>query len=113
MKYSMYLDAYVYKSPYPYYIVQADEWLTKFEVWSNRKTFNAWLYSEREVIAMIEAKYPGAERIGRIIRARRAHASPQDLPGQAIDHAKEGGPPLCSRFSSGSAPARSDLKTGF
>ena len=72
MKYSMYLDAYVYKSPYPYYIVQADEWLTKFEVWSNRKTFNAWLYSEREVIAMIEAKYPGAERIGRIVRARKA-----------------------------------------
>ena len=71
MKYSMYLDAYVYKSPYPYYIVQADEWLTKFEVWSNRKTFNAWLYSEREVIAMIEAKYPGAERIGRIVRARK------------------------------------------
>ena len=51
MKYSMYLERYVYKSPYPYYIVQADEWLTKFEVWSNRKTFNAWLYSEREVIA--------------------------------------------------------------
>ena len=74
MKYSMYLERYVYKSPYPYYIVQADEWLTKFEVWSNRKTFNAWLYSEQEVIAMIEAKYPGAERIAHVHRGRlRSH----------------------------------------
>jgi hypothetical protein len=70
----MYLERYVYKSPYPYYIVQADEWLTKFEVWSNRKTFNAWLYSEQEVIAMIEAKYPGAERIAHVHRSRlRSH----------------------------------------
>ncbi len=74
MKYSMYLNAYVYKSPYPYYIVQADEWLTKFEVWSNRKSFNGWLYTEREVIAMIEAKYPGAERIAHVHRGRlRSH----------------------------------------
>jgi hypothetical protein len=74
MKYSMYLDAYVYKSPYPYYIVQADEWLTKFEVWSNRKSFNAWLYTEQEVIDMIEEKYPGAERIAHVHRSRlRSH----------------------------------------
>jgi hypothetical protein len=70
MKYSMYLKQYVCKSPYPYYIIHADEWLTKFEVWSNRKTINAWLYTEEEVIAMIEAKYPGAQRIPRVHRNR-------------------------------------------
>jgi hypothetical protein len=66
----MYLKQYVCKSPYPYYIIHADEWLTKFEVWSNRKTINAWLYTEEEVIAMIEAKYPGAQRIERVHRNR-------------------------------------------
>ena len=55
MKYSMYLKHYVCKSPYPYYIVRADEDLTKFYVWSKTKMFNGWLYSEQEVVAMIEA----------------------------------------------------------
>ena len=70
MKYSMHLKQYVCKSPYPYYIVRADEDLTKFHVWSKNKTFNAWLYSEQEVIDMIEEKYPGAERIARVDRSR-------------------------------------------
>ncbi len=70
MKYSMYLKAYVCKSPYPYYIVRADEDLTKFHVWSKNKTFNAWLYTEQEVINMIEEKYPGAERIAHVHRSR-------------------------------------------
>ena len=73
MKYSMRLKQYVCKSPYPYYIIHADEWLTKFEVWSNIKLFNAWLYTEEEVIAMIESKYPGAEKIERAHRSRPAH----------------------------------------
>jgi hypothetical protein len=70
MKYSMHLSTNVGRSPYPYYIIQADEWLTKFHVWSNRKTMNAWLYSEQEVIDMIEEKYPGAERIAHVYRGR-------------------------------------------
>ena len=69
----MRLKQYVCKSPYPYYIIHADEWLTKFEVWSNIKLFNAWLYTEEEVIAMIESKYPGAERIPRVHRSRPTH----------------------------------------
>lgn len=76
MKYSMYLKHYVCKSPYPYYIVQADEDLTKFHVWSRRKTFNAWLHSEAEVIAMIESKYPGAQRIKRMDHSRRKSETP-------------------------------------
>jgi hypothetical protein len=39
-------------------------------VWSKNKTFNAWLYSEQEVINMIEEKYPGAERIAHVHRSR-------------------------------------------
>ena len=70
MKYSMYLKRYVCKSPYPYYIVRADEDLTKFHVWSKNKTFNAWLHTEQEVITMIEEKYPGAERIAHVHRSR-------------------------------------------
>ena len=31
---------------------------------------NAWLYSEQEVLDMIEEKYPGAERIERPVRSR-------------------------------------------
>ena len=70
----MYLKQYVCKSAYPYYIVQADEWLTKFHVWSKNKCFNAWLYTEQEVITMIEEKYPGAERIAHVHRGRlRSH----------------------------------------
>jgi len=76
MKYSMYLKHYVCKSPYPYYIVQADEDMTKFHVWSCRKTFNAWLHSEAEMITMIEAKYPGAQRIKRMDNSRRNSEMP-------------------------------------
>ena len=70
MKYSMHLRQYLCKSPYPYYVIQADEDLTKFHVWSKMKTMNAWLYSEQEVLDMIEEKYPGAERIERPVRSR-------------------------------------------
>ena len=71
MKYSMYLNYYVCKSPYPYYIVKADEELNKFYVSSNHKTFNAWLYNEQEVIAMIQEKYPNAERIAHVDRSKK------------------------------------------
>ena len=80
MKYSMYLKHYVCKSPYPYYIVRADEELTKFYVWSKTKMFNGWLYSEQEVMAMIEAKYPGAERIPWIDRSRPRQVTSRRIP---------------------------------
>jgi hypothetical protein len=80
MKYSMYLKHYVCKSPYPYYIVRADEELTKFYVWSKTKMFNGWLYSEQEVMAMIEAKYPGSERIPWIDRSRPRQVTSRRIP---------------------------------
>lgn len=80
MKYSMHLKQYVCKSPYPYYIVRADEELTKFHVWSKTKTFNGWLHSELEVIAMIEQKYPGAERIPWIDRSRPRKVTGRRIP---------------------------------
>ena len=79
MKYSMRLKQYVCKSPYPYYIVQSDIELTKFDVWTNTKLFNAWLYSEDEVVAMIEAKYPGSQRVARSHRSRPRHVLAQAL----------------------------------
>ena len=48
IKYSVHLNQYVCKSPYPYDIIRADEDVTKFHVWFKTKTFNAWLYSEPE-----------------------------------------------------------------
>jgi alkylated DNA repair dioxygenase AlkB len=69
MKYSICLK-YINKSPYPYYVVHADVDLTKFHVWSKRKLLNAWLYTEQEAIAMIEERYPGAERVERVDRSR-------------------------------------------
>ena len=71
MKYSMYLNYYVCKSPYPYYIVKADEELSRFYVDSKHKTFNAWLYNEQEVINMIQEKYPNAERIAHVDRSKK------------------------------------------
>ena len=71
MKYSMSLNYYVRKSPYPYYIVKADEELNKFYVSSKHKTFNAWLYNEQEVVAMIQEKYPNAERIAHVDRSKK------------------------------------------
>ena len=70
----MRLKQYVCKSPYPYYVVQSDIELTKFDVWTNTKLFNAWLHTEEEVVAMIEAKYPGSQRIARSHRPRQVFA---------------------------------------
>ena len=84
MKYSLHLKLYVCKSPYPYYIIQADEWLTKFEVWSKRKTINAWLHTEQDVIDMIKAKYPEAERVPWVDRSRKTRKTyPAKVPGAA------------------------------
>ena len=54
----MYLTYYTCRSQYPYYIMNADIDLTKFEVYSCRKSFNAWLYTEQEVLDMIKENYP-------------------------------------------------------
>ena len=79
----MRLKQYVCKSPYPYYIVQSDIELTKFDVWTNTKLFNAWLYTEDEVVAMIEAKYPGSQRVKRSHRSR-----PRQVLTQALTRRK-------------------------
>jgi hypothetical protein len=71
MKYCMYLQKYVCKSPYSYYIVEADEDLTHFHVWSRRKSFNSTLYTEERVLNLIEEKYPGSIRIEKVFKKSR------------------------------------------
>jgi hypothetical protein len=61
----MYYAEYICKSPYPYWVVIADDDLTKFYVWSKRKTFNARFHTEQQVIDLMEEKYPGSIRLPR------------------------------------------------
>ena len=68
MKYSIKVCHYVSKSPYTYYVVQADEPLTKFHVWGYIKAFNTLYYNEQRVLDLINEKYPEAERIPWIAR---------------------------------------------
>lgn len=62
MNYYLYYAEYVTKSPYPYWVLVADTELTKFEVWSKRKTWNATLYTEKQVLGLIDEKYPNSIR---------------------------------------------------
>lgn len=71
MKYSMHYKQDTSKSKYPYFVVKADEDLTKFHVWSKTKTFNSTLYSEERVLQLIEEKCPGSIRIDWINLSRR------------------------------------------
>ena len=70
MKYSMHYKHYTSKSPYPYWVVKADEELTKFHVWSKIKTFNCTLYTEERVLRLIEEKYPESIRVDWVNRSR-------------------------------------------
>jgi hypothetical protein len=71
MKYCIYLQKYVTKSNYPYYIVEADEDLTHFHVWSKRKTFNATIYTEQKVLDLINEKYPNSTRYEKVFNPRK------------------------------------------
>jgi hypothetical protein len=47
-------------SSYQYWIIVADEPLTKFDVFSPRKSFNCALYTKEQVQELIEKNYPDA-----------------------------------------------------
>ena len=70
MKYSIKICNYVSRSSYTYYVVKADEPLTKFHVWGNIKAFNTLYYDEQRVLNLISEKYPEAERIPWITRGK-------------------------------------------
>ena len=78
----MYLKHYVCKSPYPYYIVRADEELTKFYVWSKTRMFNGWLYSEQEVMAMIESNIQEQKGFHGLIAVDLAKLLHEEFPTQ-------------------------------
>jgi hypothetical protein len=113
MKYSICLK-YINKSPYPYYVVHADVDLTKFHVWSKRKLLNAWLYTEQEAIAMIEERYPGAERVERVDRSRPKQVLTHKTPTRPSKRSRRPPlPPVCRRISPIWPAPAPNLKTGF
>ena len=65
MQYYMFFAQYVSKSNYPYWILVANESLIQFGVWSNRKSFNATLYTEAQILDLIDEKYPNSIRVER------------------------------------------------
>jgi hypothetical protein len=71
MKYCIYLQKYVHKSPYSYYVVEADEELTHFHVWSKRKTFNATFNTEQQVLDLINEKYPNSTRYEKVFHPKK------------------------------------------
>ena len=90
MKYSFHYKHYIGKSNYPYWVVIADEDLTKFHVWSKTKSFNCTLYTEDQVHALIQEKYPGALRIDRVVCNRRKNGlSTRLTPARKIYPAKQ------------------------
>lgn len=62
MQYYLYYAEYVSKANYPYWILVSDEPLTKFNIWSKRKSFNATLFTEAQVLDQINEKYPDSTR---------------------------------------------------
>ena len=73
MKYTIKTCHYVSKSPYTYYVIQADEQLTKFHVWGYIKAFNTMLYTEQQVYDLIEERYPGSVKCEKTIRHRKSN----------------------------------------
>ena len=62
MMYYLYYAEYVSKANYPYWILVSNEPLTKFNIWSKRKSFNATLFTEAQVLDLIHEKYPDSTR---------------------------------------------------
>jgi hypothetical protein len=63
MKYYLYLQKPNPHLRYDYWVMVADESLTKFQIWSRRKSFNCNLYTEIQVLEIIRECYPEAIRI--------------------------------------------------
>jgi len=65
MEYYLYLQEPNPNLRYPYWVMVAKEPLIKFHIWSLRKSFNCTLYTEIQVLEMIQEFYPEAIRIPR------------------------------------------------
>ena len=61
----MFYAEYVSKSNYPYWVLIANEPIIKLGVWSCRKLFNATLFTEAQVLELINTHYPDSIRIDR------------------------------------------------
>jgi len=63
MEYYMYLQNTRGKLKYNYFVMVAKEPLTKFQIWSCRKSFNSTLYTEEQALECIQQVYPESVRI--------------------------------------------------
>jgi len=63
MKYYMFLQDTRGQLKYKYWVMVAKEPLIKFGIWSVRKSFNCTLYTENQVLELVQKTYPEAIRI--------------------------------------------------
>jgi len=63
MEYYMYKQESNKNLRYPYYVMVAREPLIKFNIWSCRKSFNCTLYTEKQVLELIQKIYPESIQI--------------------------------------------------
>ena len=63
MEYYMYRQDSRGQLKYKYFVMVAKEPLTKFQIWSCRKSFNCTLYTEEQALELIQKTYPEAIRI--------------------------------------------------
>ena len=65
MKYYLYRQESNPNLRYPYYVMVTKEPLIKLGIWSRQKSFNCNLYTEIQVLEIIQKAYPEAIRIPR------------------------------------------------
>ena len=63
MKYYMFLQDTRGQLKYDYWVIVAKIPLIKFDIWSVRKSFNCTLYTEKQVLELVQKTYPDAIRI--------------------------------------------------
>ena len=70
MKYYLFLQDTRGKLKYHYWVMVAKVPLIKFGIWSVRKSFNCTLYTEEQVLELIQKTYPESIQIPKPISNR-------------------------------------------
>jgi len=63
MEYYMFLQDSRGQLKYKYWVMVAKIPLIKFQIWSCRKSFNCTLYTEKQVLELIQKTYPESIKI--------------------------------------------------
>jgi hypothetical protein len=70
MEYYLFLQDTRGQLKYDYWVMVAKEPLIKFQIWSCRKSFNSTLYTEEQVLELIQKTYPESIQIPKPISNR-------------------------------------------